>query len=93
LKSAEGYHLFRRAEQFGLRCEKVQFDFEKIIQRSRQAADRLSKGVEYLMRKNRVEVIAGRGRLLDAHTLEVSSEKGKARLSAKNVIIATERPD
>src|SRR3972149_10653619 len=63
LKNAEIYSLFKRANDWGLSYENLRFDFGKIIKRSRDVANRLSKGVEYLFRKNKVEYLSGTGRL------------------------------
>jgi dihydrolipoamide dehydrogenase len=62
LKSAEMYQQFKKAEEFGFSYKDLTFDFSKIIQRSRGVADRISKGVEYLMKKNKIEVVSGEAR-------------------------------
>ncbi len=74
LKSAELYQTFKRAEEFGLSYKDLRFDFPKIIKRSRDVADRVSKGVEYLMKKNKIEVIPGTGRLTGKNSVEVNKD-------------------
>ena len=90
LRNAEILHTFRRGEEWGITYENLQVDFGKIIKRSRGVSDRIVKGVEYLMRKNGIEVIPGNGRLVGPGTVEVR-EGGKqaATLRADHVIIAT----
>lgn len=90
LKQAEVYRLLLRADEYGFSVGKVGFDWKKVIQRSRQVSERLSKGVEYLMKKNKVEVVRGRGRVLRGPKVEVRDAKGSVRaLGAKNVVLAT----
>jgi dihydrolipoamide dehydrogenase len=90
LKSAEIYALLHHVVEFGIQAEKISFDFTKIIQRSRKVAELNSKGVEFLMKKNQIDVVYGQARISDRSTLEVSSKDGrKSPLSCKNMIIAT----
>jgi dihydrolipoamide dehydrogenase len=90
LKSAELYNSFKKAEEFGFTYKDLKFDFGKIIKRSRDVADRISKGVEYLMKKNKIEVIMGTARLTGKSTLEVSSNgKVTDTVKSKNIILAT----
>ncbi len=90
LKSAEMYHQFKKAEEFGFSYKDLTFDFSKIIQRSRGIADRISKGVEYLMKKNKIEVVSGEAKIKDRTTIEVTKD-GKVvdTIKTKNIIIAT----
>ena len=91
LKQAEVYQLFLRADEFGLQADKPQVNWDAVIGRSREVAQKLSKGVAYLMQKNEVEVIAGRGRLTPGRNVAVADTKGKvvAELEAANIILAT----
>ena len=91
LRNAELYHLMRKGAEFGLHCDNLRFDFPQIIARSRQVADRLAKGVAFLMRKNKVRVVQGSGRLAGAGTVSVHDEGGNATatLNAANIILAT----
>ncbi|HUI09137.1 MAG TPA: dihydrolipoyl dehydrogenase [Bacteroidota bacterium] len=90
LKNAEVLQTFRRAAEWGISVENLRFDFPSMIRRSRAVADRIVKGVEYLMKKNRIDVIPGRGRIAGAGTVEVIGGEGApATLRADHVIIAT----
>jgi dihydrolipoamide dehydrogenase len=90
LRNAEIYHLVRSAGDWGISAENVRLDFSHVIKRSRGIADRISKGVEYLMKKNKIDKISGSGRLLSADAIEVRAE-GKATITVKgkHIIIAT----
>ncbi len=87
LKQAEVYRLFLRAEEFGLRVDKPTVDWDAVIGRSRRVAAQLAKGVVSLMRKNQVEVFAGRGRLTPSR--QVAVESVEAPLEAAHVVLAT----
>ena len=90
LRNAEILHSFRRGEEWGITYENLQVDFGKIIRRSRGVSDRIVRGVEYLMKKNGIDVIPGNGRLVGPGTVEVRAEgKPAATLRAAHVIIAT----
>jgi dihydrolipoamide dehydrogenase len=90
LRSAEVYHLMHRAKEFGLRAEQIGFEWSEIIQRSRKIADQISKGVNFLFRKNKIEHIDGRARLRKDKTLEVTKDgKAVGEYRAKHVVIAT----
>jgi dihydrolipoamide dehydrogenase len=90
LRAAELYHLMHRAEEFGLKAEKISFDFEKLIKRSRAVAAQLNGGVKHLMRKNKITMIDGHGRLARRGKLTVEKDgKIAAELSARHIILAT----
>jgi len=90
LKSAEVYHHFQRAGEFGISAKEISFDFPKIIKRSRDVALRNSKGVEYLFKKNKIELISGFGKIIGKGKVEVGKEGNPAEtISAKHIIIAT----
>ena len=74
LKSAELYNSFKKAGEFGFSFTDLKFDFPKIIKRSRDIADRVSKGVEYLMKKNKIEVMSGAAKLTGKNSIEVSKD-------------------
>ena len=82
--------LSRRLDDFGFSYTDLKFDFGKIIKRSRDVADRISKGVEYLMKKNRIEVISGTARLTGKNSIEVNKD-GKIldTIKTKYTILAT----
>jgi dihydrolipoamide dehydrogenase len=90
LKSAEMYNAFKRSSEFGITHTGLAFDFSKIISRSRGVADRISKGVEYLMKKNKIEIISGTAKLIGKNLIEVSKDgKVSDTLKSKNIILAT----
>ncbi len=90
MKSLEVYETAKSAAKFGVRVENVTPDFEKIIQRSRNVAKQVSKGVEFLLKKNGIDVIAGHGRILDPNTVEVNLNSGETKqFSAQYIILAT----
>ena len=62
LRNAEIYHLMQHSADFGLYCDNLRFDFSRVIARSRQVAERLSQGIAFLMRKNKIQVFRGTGR-------------------------------
>jgi dihydrolipoyl dehydrogenase len=90
LRTSEVYHNMLHAADFGLKAEKVAFDLAAVVKRSRTVAKRLNAGVGHLLKKNKVTVFDGRGRLDGPGTVEVSADgKAVAGLKAKNVILAT----
>ncbi|MFB0515481.1 MAG: dihydrolipoyl dehydrogenase [Candidatus Neomarinimicrobiota bacterium] len=90
LHTAELYEGIRRAGDFGLKVGDVSVEWPAVIERSRDVANRLSKGIEFLFKKYGVVYHQGRGRLADATAVEVTPDEGEAfRLPADNVIIAT----
>ena len=90
LKSAELYSKFKESEEYGITAKELSYDFGKIIHRSRDIADRQSKGVEYLMKKNKVEVVFGEAKFTGKNLLEVSKD-GRVvdTIKTKNTILAT----
>jgi dihydrolipoamide dehydrogenase len=91
LRNAELYHLMQRGAEFGLLCDNLRVDFAKIIGRSRQVAGRLNQGVDFLMRKNKIRVVKGRGQLAGAGAVTVQDAHGApmAALQAPHIILAT----
>ena len=86
LESSELYHrVAARGVEFGLKAEVVGYDYPKIAQRRDAVVLQLYKGVQYLMKKNKIEVVEGKGRVRDRNTIEV----GASQLKAKNLIVAT----
>jgi dihydrolipoamide dehydrogenase len=90
LRSAQLYHDMKRSAEFGFETSGIKVDFPKIVQRSREVAGKLSGGVAFLMKKNKVEVIAGRGTLEGGKSLQVTDKDGKSTSYTFNdIIIAT----
>jgi len=74
LRSAEIYQLLKHSNDFGVKSENVEIDFPKIIQRSRRVANRLSKGVQYLLKKNAITSIKGTGKIVSQREISVLDE-------------------
>ncbi|MCP5402600.1 MAG: dihydrolipoyl dehydrogenase [Novosphingobium sp.] len=90
LRSAEVFHQMQHAKDYGLAAEKITADLDAIVKRSRGVADQLNKGVTGLMKKNKIAVHMGQGKLTAPGKLTVTGEDGKdTELEAKHVIIAT----
>jgi len=90
LRSAEVYNIIKDSESYGLTLQKPSVDFPKVIKRSRGVADKLSKGVAFLMKKNKIEVLVGSAKLLDKNKVEVAPEKGnKKTVAAEKILLAT----
>ncbi|MFN3820919.1 MAG: FAD-dependent oxidoreductase, partial [bacterium] len=91
LESARLLDEMKKAEAFGLTCSDPKPIWDKVIARSRSAADQMSKGVGYLMKKNNIDVISGTARLLSPQQIEVLEEGNtkKTVLNARNIILAT----
>lgn len=91
LDSAHLVHSVReRADEYGLKFEKLDIDYGPALERSRAAADRLTKGVGFLMKKNEIEVIMGQAVFKSAHELQVTSEDGEQRtVTAEDIVVAT----
>lgn len=90
LKSAQVFSYLSHAEDFGIKIKDASADFKAVVERSRGVANKMSKGIEFLMKKNKIEVIKGSGKLKSANELEVTDEKGgKSSVVAKNIILAT----
>lgn len=90
LKSAQVYEYAKHAADYGIEVNSTNQNFGNIIKRSRGVADKMSKGVQFLMKKNKIEVIMGFGKLLAPGKLEVTQGDGKKQiLEAQTIIIAT----
>ncbi len=90
LKSAETLEYLQKASDYGIEVSSFQPNFPAIIKRSRSVAEKMSRGVDFLMRKNKIEVIKGTARLLPDKNVEVTLPDDKTQvLSAPHVIIAT----
>lgn len=90
LQTAKLYADIHHARNFGIMAENINFDFPSIIKRSRDVAAKLSGGVNYLMKKNKIEIVYGTGTLEKGNKLSVVNDKGESQvLSFKDIIIAT----
>ena len=89
LRSAEVYHLAERAKEFGLSAEKISFDLNKIVERSRKISGQLNQGVGHLLKKNKVTVFSGEAKLLDRSNVSINSDGKYEKITAKNIVLAT----
>ena len=89
LRTSEIYHYMQHADAYGLSATGVSFDLPKVVERSRKVAGQLNAGVKSLMKKNKVTVVEGEGRLTGATQLTVKTGDQERVLDAKNVIVAT----
>lgn len=90
LKSAQVFDYLKHAGDYGLTVKEFDKDFPAVIQRSRNVADGMSKGVQFLMKKNKIEVIYGAGKVKPGKKIDVTDKDGKTtELSADHIIIAT----
>ncbi|MBA3053562.1 MAG: dihydrolipoyl dehydrogenase [Sphingomonadales bacterium] len=89
LRSAEIFHYMNHAKDYGLAAEKVTADLAAVVARSRGVASQLNKGVTGLMKKNKITVHMGQGKLIAPGKLEVTGDKGSETLEARHIIVAT----
>ncbi len=90
LKSANVFDYINHASDYGINVTKAEADFTGIVKRSRDVAEGMSKGVTFLLKKNKVDVIMGSGKILPGKKLEVTNNKGTTQiLEAPHIIIAT----
>ena len=89
LRSAEVFHNMKHAADYGLVAEKISADLDAIVKRSRGVAKQLNQGVTGLMKKNKIDVVMGEGKITAPGKMRVKTEKGEEELTAKNIIIAT----
>ena len=90
LRTAELYHLMHRADEFGLSVKEITFDLAKIVKRSRDVAKRLSAGVKHLLKKNKVTVFDGHGRLAGNGKVAITADgKAVAEITGKHILLAS----
>jgi dihydrolipoamide dehydrogenase len=89
LKSAQVFEYLHHAKEYGLQAENIKADFNAVIKRSRDVADGMSKGVQFLMKKNKIDVINGFGKVKAGKKVEVKAADGKVSvIEGKHIIIA-----
>ena len=89
IKSAQVFEYIQHAEDYGITVKEATHDFGKVVKRSRDVADGMSKGIQFLMKKNKIDVVMGYGKVLPGKKLEVKGDQGTQILSAKHIILAT----
>lgn len=90
IKSAEVFEYINHAADYGIKVGSSEVDFEAMVKRSRNVADGMSKGVQFLMRKNKIDVLMGTGKLKNKGTVTVANADGTTQeVTAKHIILAT----
>jgi len=89
IKNAEVYSLIKQADKYGVKVGEVKVDFKSNVKRSRDVSDRLSKGIEFLMKKNKIKHFNGTGRLVSKNNIELKKENKTEYIETDKVIIAT----
>ena len=89
LRSAEIFHLMHRANEFGLSAEKISFDLDTVIKRSRGISKQLNQGVTHLLKKNKVKSFIEEATILEKGKIKVLKEKKSEELLTDNIIIAS----
>ena len=89
LKSAQVFEYINHAEDYGIKVGKANADFSAIIKRSRDVADGMSNGIAYLMKKNKIDVVNGFGKVKTGNKVSVTTDGKTTDYSAKHIIIAT----
>ena len=89
LRTSEINHILHNLDAFGFAAKDVSFDIGKIVQRSRNVASQLSNGVAFLLKKNKVDVFDGQGRIAGSGTVAVEKDGATTEISAKHIILAT----
>ncbi|WP_127109751.1 dihydrolipoyl dehydrogenase [Pararhodobacter zhoushanensis] len=89
LRSAEVFHLMERAKDYGLSADKIGYDLDAVVKRSRGVAKQMEGGVKHLLKKNKVEVVMGAASIPAKGKVSVKTQSGMQELTAKNIILAT----
>ncbi len=90
LKSAEVFDYLKKADDYGIQVDGAKPNFQKVVARSRNVADKMSKGINFLFRKNKIDTLIGFGRLTSEKKVQIEGKNGKkTEYTAKNIILAT----
>ena len=89
LKSAQVFEYLKHADDYGLTIKEYDKNFDAVINRSRNVAKGMSKGVQFLMKKNKIDVIEGHGKILPGKKVSVTKNKETTEYKGQNIIIAT----
>ncbi|MCB0472938.1 MAG: dihydrolipoyl dehydrogenase [Flavobacteriaceae bacterium] len=90
LKSAQVYEYLKHVDEYGLKVKEFDKDFNAVIKRSRGVADGMSKGVQFLMKKNKIDILDGTGKVMPGKKVEVTANNGKtSEYEADHIVIAT----
>jgi dihydrolipoamide dehydrogenase len=92
LKSAQVYEYLNHSKEYGISADNIKADFSAVVKRSRDVAEGMSKGVQFLMKKNKIDVITGTAKVKPGKKVEVTGADGKVTVyNGNHIIIATER--
>ena len=89
LKSAQVFNYLKHAADYGLTVKGYDKDFDAVVNRSRDVAAGMSKGVQFLMKKNKIDILTGHGKVLAGKKISVTADNKTEEFKAKNIIIAT----
>lgn len=89
LKNAEVLDLIKNAKKFGIKIDNYSVEWASVIKRSRDIAKRMGKGIQFLMKKNNVDVVDGIGKVIDKNTIEVINKDKIEKINSENIIIST----
>ena len=89
LKSAQVFNYLKHADDYGLTVKDYDKNFDAVVNRSRNIAEGMSKGVQFLMKKNKIDILSGHGKILSGKKVSVTSNNKTEEYLAKNIIIAT----
>src|SRR5690606_4331413 len=90
LKSAQVFEYINHAADYGIKTAGAEADFAAVVKRSRGVAEGMSKGVQFLMKKNKIDVIMGTAKVKPGNKVAISAADGSQKeLTAKNIILAT----
>ena len=90
LKSAQVFEYVNHSKDFGINIKNASIDFNSIIKRSRNIAEGMSKGVNFLMKKNKIDILKGFGKIVSKNEVEITDEKNESQIvNTENIIIAT----
>ena len=89
LKSAQVFNYLKHAEDYGLTIKEFDKNFDAVVNRSRNIAGGMSKGVQFLMKKNKIDILTGHGKVLSGKNISVTVNDKTVEYKAKNIIIAT----
>ena len=89
LKSAQVFEYINNAQEYGIKVKDANADFPSVIKRSRDVADGMSNGIAYLMKKNKIDVVNGFGKVKTGNKVGVTTDGKTIDYSAKHIIIAT----
>lgn len=89
LKCAEIYETFKHSENYGIKCGELSYDYSKVIEKSRKASSTLTKGVEFLFKKNKIALFLGTGKLISPNKVGIIGDKDEKEIETERILIAT----